>query len=111
MPFGFVLAIYILLPIIIFGGTQYMINSRERSKNGILRFVPIAVAVAAIVLSVTAIAVIFYTGDIISTSMVNAFIFAGIGAGGIIGCLLGIAATRINIKFKNSRGNHEKDKQ
>lgn len=109
MPFGLVLTIYILFPIIIFGGTQFLIDSRERSKNTFMRFVPLAVATAVIILSVIAIAVIFYAGDIISTSMVNAFILAGIGAGGIIGCLLGIAVSRIKRNFNNGRNNHEKD--
>ena len=109
MPFGLVLTIYILFPIFIFGGSQYLIDSRERSKNTFMRFVPLAAATAVIILSVIAIAVIFYAGDIVSTSTVNAFIFAGVGASGILGCLLGIAASRIRNNLKNGRGNHDKD--
>lgn len=95
MPFWLVLSVYILIPLAVFGASEYAVLTKLKNYPKFYRYIPLVLAVTVTVAAVAVIVAVVLHGDIISATLLNGFIWAGIGACGTVGCALGFAAAKI----------------
>ncbi len=95
MPFWLVLSAYILFPLAIFGGAEYVLLTKFKSCPKFYRYIPPIIALAVTAIAIAVIVAVFLCGDIISTTLLNGFVWAGVGGCGAVGSALGFAVSKI----------------